>query len=249
MRVLQFLLWALLLRMPGAAQQSIEVQHGTNSALTAAKASFQLTETQQPAKQHLARPAWLKGGRSRDDESRQQAAAATQQKHSVARSRGVAIPYAPPKTNRFIVQLKMPSAASALEATAQPSSTNIGSNLGTRGVFPRTGRITPQAAAASVAVLSQVEAVASAANVQQQVSHRYSYALSGFAVENPTAAQLQALSTDPQVLSVVRDNSVRYDTYSTPRFLGLTNKQDSLGANHLRHNQDAGAWGEVGHTV
>lgn len=127
------------------------------------------------------------------------------------------------------MQLKTPSAAAAVRSTLQPIATTTGSGgddedgIATSTRYIRTSRITPQAAAASAAVLSEGQAVAAAAGVSDvQVTHRYSYALSGFAVENPSPAQLQALAADPSVLSVVEDRRVSLATYTTPQFLKLT---------------------------
>jgi len=167
-----------------------------------------------------------------------------------------------PKT--FIVQLKTPSAAGTLPPVgtdtaeaSRPHSDGSGAD-GFRSIRP--GRINPRAAAASSAVLSLVQAVAAAAGLSDaQISHRYSYALSGFAVQNPTAAQLKALAGDPQVLSVVEDKRVRLATYTTPQFLGLTGKGvrtssttssepqyygGDKGGHH--HSANWGLWDEVG---
>jgi len=165
---------------------------------------------------------------------------------------------------RFIVQLKTPSAAAALQPVGtnsadanSPSNTGVGAD-GFRSIRP--GRITPRAAAASTSVLSQVQAVAAAAGVSEaQVTHRYSYALSGFAVQDLTAAQMKALAADPQVLSVTEDNLVQLATYTTPNFLGLTGKGvrtssditsepqyygGGRGSGH-HHSNNWGLWDEV----
>jgi hypothetical protein len=169
-------------------------------------------------------------GPSKDDVGKQPLAQANQATADVT----VASAAAALRPKRFIVQLKTPSAAAlvagpaiipvagatAAGEDAQPSSSNPSDTVAAASTR-LTSRITPASAAASQAIHTQAAAVAAAAGVTAQVTHRYSYALSGFAAEAPSAAQLEALAADPQVLSVTEDKVVSLRTYSTPQFLGL----------------------------
>lgn len=178
-----------------------------------------------------------------------------------------------PKAKAFIVQLKTPSAAAHLSSVgaAGPISAPISdANRGVDGFRSiRPGRITAAAAAASTAVMDRVQAVTAAAGISNaRVTHRYSYALSGFAVRNLTATELQALAADPNVLSVVEDNLVKTSTFTTPKFLGLTGEgvrtssdtasepqyyHDGYGGHHGDydggehfHSPNWGLWDKVG---
>jgi hypothetical protein len=96
--------------------------------------------------------------------------------------------------------------------------------------------------ARSQAVLSMSAAVAVSAGVAGKVTHTYSYALAGFAVANPTPAELAALAANPNVLSITPDKKNRLATYTTPRFLGLAGP---ASASSRRRRQAGGVWGRV----
>lgn len=172
-----------------------------------------------------------------------------------------------PLQRRFIVQLKAPSAAAVLGPPVTPvtaaaaavgadtEATDESIGAASESVTPASetagvqrGRITPQAVAAAQVVQTQAAAVAAAAGVTAQVTHRYSYALSGFAVQNPSAAQLAALAADPEVLSVTEDRIVHTATYSTPQFLGLTGTNGAGGKRNWQsrsNTRNSGVWGQV----
>lgn len=144
----------------------------------------------------------------------------------------------------WIVQLAMPSAAAAL---APPSGDRAA--VAAAAADPSTdarGRNITAARVHAEALDAHITAVAAAAGVDSKVSQRYTYALSGFALKNPTVAELQALRADPQVVSVTPSTLMHQQTYSSPWFLGLTSSlgESPNNAMHARQHPQ-GLWDEV----
>jgi len=192
-------------------------------------------------------PPWLSAAVDSTDDfraPRKQFLAGALQQQSQAQQVAAAATKLP---QRFIVQLKLQSAAALVRPSVQPTSAAAedrpeAENAGSPR-HSRSSRITPQAAAASQAVTTQAQAVAAEAGVTAQVTHSYSYALSGFAIENPTAAQLQALAANPAVKSVTGDSMVFATTYTTPQFLGLARGPDYRA--NWRQPKNRPVWDQV----
>lgn len=102
--------------------------------------------------------------------------------------------------------------------------------------------------------------MAASTGVANKVSRTYTAALSGFAVKDPTPQELQALRSDPSVLSVTLSTRMYASTYSSPWFLSLTgkdgeevdfylNKKQRHACKHNKHNKSEptikGLWDKV----
>jgi hypothetical protein len=139
-------------------------------------------------------------------------------------------------SGRYIVQLK-----------AAPAAAAIGPAIATAAGAPLKRNVTLDGFR-SAAVKSLTASVAAAAGVGRKVTHTFTYALAGFAVANPSAAQLAALGADPNVASVTPDRILQLHTFSTPRFLGLKSPGRSKGSTKKRppgSSAIGGVWGQV----
>jgi hypothetical protein len=164
--------------------------------------------------------------------------------------RAAADPRATVVAGTWIVRLAVPSAAAAL---APPT----GSRAAVAAVVAdpstdRRGRNVTAARAHVQAVEASIASVASVAGIDSKITHRYAYAMSGFAVKGLTLAELQALRSDPRVLSVTPNRQVHGATYTSPWFLGLTGPNGQAPGGPVQHNPNAapkGVWDKVGSLV
>lgn len=243
------LLLLVTLLLPQASAQAL-TQDPSSDSKSQPRSTDSIAPVSTSTAARTSTPPWLSAGVDSTDDFRAPrkqflAGALQQQAELVIAAAATKLP------QRFIVQLKLQSAAALVRPSVQPTSAAAedrpdAENAGSPRQSRRS-RITPQAAAASQAVTTQAQAVAAAAGVTAQVTHSYSYALSGFAIENPTAAQLQALAANPAVKSVTEDSMVFATTYTTPQFLGLARGPDFK--NNWRRPKNRPVWDQVNFTM
>jgi len=145
----------------------------------------------------------------------------------------------------WVVQLATPSAAVALAPPTGDRATVAA--IVADPSTDRRGRNVTAARVHALAVDASISDVARSTGIEGKIRQRFNYALSGFSVTGLTPAELHALRSNPQVLSVSPSRMLQTNTYTSPWFLGLTSKEGESQAGWAHdHRQAQGVWDKVG---